>query len=105
MTLGPAVSKLGVAMANSERDRRRGARPPADGRARGPRREAVEKRPPLFGLRRVNLLLLSLAAGAIVGGYLLLNRGSVTAAPILLVLGYAVLIPVGLLAGNRRSED
>ncbi|MFQ5679686.1 MAG: hypothetical protein ACE5HP_09540 [Gemmatimonadota bacterium] len=56
-----------------------------------------------FGLRGVNLLLLIGAGGAILAGYLLLDRGSVTAAPILLLLGYAVLIPAGLLVGSRRK--
>jgi len=48
-----------------------------------------------------------LAAGAIVAiaGYVLLDRGSITAAPMLLVLGYAVLLPAGILAGWRRIES
>jgi hypothetical protein len=53
-----------------------------------------------FGL--VNLGIMALAVLAIVWGYVLLNRGSVTAAPILLVLGYMVLLPLGLLFGYRR---
>ena len=40
-----------------------------------------------------------LAVLAIVWGYVLLNRGSVTAAPLLLTLGYMVLLPLGLLFG------
>lgn len=55
--------------------------------------------------RRSNLLLLAGAAATIVGGYVLLDRGSITAAPILLVVGYAVLIPAGLLVGSRRKGD
>lgn len=53
-----------------------------------------------FGL--ANLGILALAVLAIGGGYVLLNRGSVTAAPLLLTLGYMVLLPMGLLFGYRR---
>ena len=48
-----------------------------------------------FGAR--NLLLLGGAALALVAGYVLLAQGSVTAAPVLLVLGYVVLLPLGLI--------
>lgn len=58
-----------------------------------------------FGLGPVNWALLGAGAVAVVGGYVLLDRGSVTAAPILLVLGYAVLIPTGLYAGYRQLGD
>jgi len=39
---------------------------------------------------------------AIIAGYVTLDRGSVTAAPLLLILGYVVLLPVGLMLGSRR---
>jgi hypothetical protein len=55
------------------------------------------------GMRLVNALLLGGAAVVIILGYVLLDRGSITAAPLLLVLGYAVLIPAGLLVGYRRA--
>lgn len=58
-----------------------------------------------FGLGPVNWALLGAGALAIVVGYVLLDRGSVTAAPILLVLGYVVFIPSGLYAGYRRLGD
>jgi hypothetical protein len=44
-----------------------------------------------------NIVLLAGAALALVAGYVLLAQGSVTAAPILLVLGYCVLLPLGLI--------
>lgn len=34
---------------------------------------------------------------SILAGYIFLSRGSITAAPILLVLGYVILIPVSLI--------
>lgn len=52
-----------------------------------------------FGLGPVNYALFAAAVVSIVIGYVLLDRGSVTAAPMLLVLGYAVLLPAGLLVG------
>jgi hypothetical protein len=45
----------------------------------------------------INAILLLLGLAAIVGGYVLLAGGSTVAAPLLLVLGYAVLIPLGII--------
>jgi hypothetical protein len=45
----------------------------------------------------INAILLVAGIAAIVLGYELLSRGSITAAPLLLVLGYAVLIPLGII--------
>jgi hypothetical protein len=47
-----------------------------------------------FGPR--NFVLLAAAIAALAVGYVLLARGSTTLAPILLVLGYCVLFPLGL---------
>ena len=47
-----------------------------------------------FGPR--NWLFLAAAVVSLAAGYGLLARGSTTAAPILLVLGYCVFFPVGL---------
>ena len=52
-----------------------------------------------------NFVTLGAAAAAIAAGYLLLARGSITAAPLLLVLGYVVLIPAGLLIGIRSRGE
>ncbi|MEX2571590.1 MAG: hypothetical protein WD737_09790 [Gemmatimonadota bacterium] len=46
---------------------------------------------------RRNWLFFGLAAVAIVAGYMLLSAGSTIAAPLLLVLGYVVLIPLGII--------
>lgn len=58
-----------------------------------------------FGLGPVNWALLGAAAVVIAVGYVLLDRGSVTAAPLLLTLGYVVLVPGGLLWGYRERRD
>lgn len=47
-----------------------------------------------FGAR--NYILLGAAVVSLAVGYWLLSRGSTTLAPVLLVLGYCVLFPVGL---------
>ena len=49
-----------------------------------------------FPLGRRNLVVLALGAVSLVAGYLLLSAGNTTPASILLVLGYCVLVPVGL---------
>ena len=59
-------------------------------------------RPRFLGLRTLNWVLLIGGIVAVLFGYLLLNRGSVTAAPLLLVFGYLVFIPAGLMVGLRR---
>jgi len=45
---------------------------------------------------RANALLLAAALASLGTGYLLLARGDTTLAPVLLVLGYCVLFPLGL---------
>lgn len=45
----------------------------------------------------INAVLLAAGLAAIVGGYMLLAQGSTVGAPLLLVLGYAVLIPLAII--------
>lgn len=45
----------------------------------------------------VNWALLAAGLVAVTVGFVLLSRGSTVAAPLLLVLGYAVLIPLGII--------
>jgi hypothetical protein len=45
----------------------------------------------------INALLLVAGLLSITGGYALLGQGSTVGAPLLLVLGYAVLIPLGII--------
>jgi len=47
---------------------------------------------------RKNYVLFGLAALVILAGYIALSKGSITLAPILLLTGYLVLIPWGILA-------
>jgi hypothetical protein len=46
--------------------------------------------------RRANGILLGAAIVSLAAGYALLAQGSTTLAPVLLVLGYCVLFPLGL---------
>jgi hypothetical protein len=52
---------------------------------------------------RKNYLLLGLGALVIVIGFLLLGLGDTTIAPLLLVGGYLVLIPWGIVASRKKS--
>lgn len=45
----------------------------------------------------INYTMLAIGLITIVAGYVLLSHGSTVAAPLLLVLGYAVIIPVGII--------
>lgn len=45
----------------------------------------------------INGILLAAGLAAIVGGYAMLANGSTVGAPLLLVLGYAVLIPLAII--------
>lgn len=65
-------------------------------RAKGPR--PVEAPSADLPFTRRNYILFSAAAVVILAGYIALSRGSTTLAPILLLLGYLVLIPWGILA-------
>ncbi|HSG80758.1 MAG TPA: hypothetical protein VLC48_00805 [Gemmatimonadota bacterium] len=56
-----------------------------------------------FDWGTLNSLLLALGVAVIAGGYMALSRGSVTLAPVLLVLGYCVLIPASLLMRGRGT--
>ena len=48
-----------------------------------------------FSIRNWAVLLLGILA--ILAGYVLLSSGSTVAAPLLLVLGYVVLLPLGII--------
>jgi hypothetical protein len=50
-----------------------------------------------FRFSRANGIFLGAGVASVAAGYALLAGGSTVAAPLLLVLGYAVLIPVGII--------
>ncbi len=61
-------------------------------------RKPVERAEVDLPFGRKNYILFGVAALSIIGGYLSLSSGSITLAPILLLLGYLVLIPWGIMA-------
>ena len=68
--------------------------------ARGRRRVGPEREH--LPLDRENLILFAVSLGVIILGYVFLAQGSITLAPILLVLGYCVLVPVAIIYRPRR---
>lgn len=44
----------------------------------------------------INAVLFAVGMAAIIGGYVLLAGGSIVGAPLLLVLGYVVLVPLAI---------
>lgn len=53
----------------------------------------------------LNTALLGAGVAVLVVGYIALSRGSVTLAPVLLVLGYCALIPASLLIRRRKPAQ
>jgi hypothetical protein len=64
-----------------------------------PKPKPAAKKPlrPMINLGKKNYAIMGAGLVTIVAGFITLASGSITLAPILLVLGYCVLIPVGLL--------
>ena len=56
-----------------------------------------------FGRR--NYMFFGAAMLSIILGYIALGQGSITLAPILLVLGYCVLVPVSLIIKGDPDQD
>jgi hypothetical protein len=54
---------------------------------------------------RANGVLLGSAVVSLAAGYFLLAKGSTTLAPVLLVLGYCVLLPLGLALSGRSAGE
>lgn len=52
---------------------------------------------PTLSFSRVNAMWLGAGVVSIAIGYFLLSKGSETIAPILLVLGYCILLPIGII--------
>ena len=68
---------------------------------------AVKKKAAKRGLEfgPINYAVMAAGLVSVILGYVLLDRGSVSAAPLLLILGYVILLPTGILLGWRRLED
>ncbi len=73
---------------------------PTATRSRNVRKIPVETDPG-FRWGTANSLLLGIGIAVLVGGYLMLSKGDITMAPVLLVLGYVVLVPASLLVRGK----
>jgi hypothetical protein len=58
---------------------------------------------PDFGRR--NYIILAIGLFLIVAGFLFLAAGDITISPVLLVIGYCVIIPIGILLPNGKGEE
>jgi len=56
-----------------------------------------------FGMK--NYLIFAIAMIVIIIGYIALGQGSITLAPILLIIGYCVLIPISLIIRDKKVEE
>jgi len=77
--------------------------PRTTSRTRVPRRPAETDLGFTWGLQ--NSLLLGIALAVLGLGYVALSRGSTTLAPVMLVLGYCVLVPASLLLRGREKDS
>lgn len=84
-----------------ERERAVRRRPGGPDRRRRPGAGEAEHLP----LETANLVLFGVALAVIILGYVVLAQGSITLAPILLVLGYCVLVPVAIVYRPRRRPE
>ncbi len=66
-----------------------------------------KKAPTALGIDfdRRNYLVLGIGLAVIILGFIFLALGDITISPILLVLGYCVIIPVGILLPRQKSEE
>lgn len=79
----------------------RGGRSPNSAAARRGLRRGPEGHAPQIVLGRANVILLLAGVVAVVAGFLLLAGREITLSPILLVGGYCILVPLGLLYRPR----
>ncbi|MDE0806917.1 MAG: hypothetical protein OSA24_05160 [Longimicrobiales bacterium] len=52
----------------------------------------------MLGFSKKNIIFAVVGITVIAGGHWLLGQGSITAAPVLLVLGYLVLVPLSIIS-------
>jgi hypothetical protein len=57
-----------------------------------------------FNFTKKNSILMLIAIVFITIGYLILNTGEITLSPIILVISYAVLVPVAIIVGAEKKQ-
>ncbi len=68
-------------------------------------RKATSAKKEAFAFTRSNYWMLFIGLVVIVIGFITLRMGSITLAPILLVLGYCVIIPIGILLRPKKESQ
>jgi hypothetical protein len=81
-----------------------GKRPAAGTKSSGGRLARITHPQDEVKLGRKNWIAFGVALGVIILGYIFLASGSITLAPILLVLGYCVLVPYAILARDNPPK-
>ena len=77
--------------------RKKGARPTGPSGAGSAASRPAPERAVLIRWERRNVVLISAGLAAVLLGYVLLSQGDITLAPLLLVAGYCVLIPLAFI--------
>jgi len=62
-----------------------------------PKPAAKKPARPVLTLKKRNYVIMGVGLATVVAGFISLSAGSITLAPLLLVVGYCVLIPLSLL--------
>jgi hypothetical protein len=95
---------MNASRSSGPRDPRAVKRSPAPGRAavrQALRGEAV-RHAPLLAFGRTNWILMGSGVAAAILGFVLLSQGDTRLAPLLLVVGYCGLVPLGIVWRERR---
>jgi hypothetical protein len=71
----------------------------------GKAKKVKEKEKDALGFTKRNYYLFLLGLVVIVVGFITLRMGSITLAPILLVLGYCVIIPLSIIIDWKRKRE
>src|SRR5438046_1321293 len=78
--------------------------------ARSKKKEGAPVRPFHMPFEKKNILIIALGVGVVALGYLVMyisptmSDMALTVAPILLLLGYCVIIPMGIMAGRGKKS-
>ena len=72
---------------------------------KGNRKKADRPKTKTFAFTRKNYLTLLAGLAVIIVGFITLRMGSITLAPLLLVVGYCVIIPIGILLRPKTSAQ
>lgn len=94
---------------SGSRDSRASKRAPASSRSSAAVRQALRgeavRHEPLLAFGRTNGLFFAAGVAAALLGFILLSRGDTSLAPLLLVLGYCGLIPLGIVWRERPARS